>query len=204
MVREVSVREIMTREFVGVSESDSLAGAVDLLLSEGARTAVVLHGSDPVGLVSTAGALAAYADGGESRPVSDVMATPAPTVPPDASLGAAAREMTNEATDAVLVVGDGGPVGVVSCRDVVSAAAAFSEEPTATDDLAAGGEPGVGTAGDEQVVGTTGGGTEAGAGEMAAEATDYSTQSVCEICGSFSPDLNNFNGQLICADCREI
>ncbi|MFC7046249.1 hypothetical protein ACFQH6_13255 [Halobacteriaceae archaeon GCM10025711] len=33
---------------------------------------------------------------------------------------------------------------------------------------------------------------------------EYSNQSICEICGSLTRELSNFNGQLICSDCLEV
>ena len=32
----------------------------------------------------------------------------------------------------------------------------------------------------------------------------FSTQSVCEACGALAGNLSNVNGQLLCADCREM
>jgi vacuolar-type H+-ATPase subunit E/Vma4 len=33
---------------------------------------------------------------------------------------------------------------------------------------------------------------------------EYSSQSICEGCGSFSQDLINVDGQLLCPDCRTV
>jgi len=52
MERDVSVREVMDREFLGASESDGLREAAELMLVEDADSVVVLRGSDPVGVVT--------------------------------------------------------------------------------------------------------------------------------------------------------
>ncbi|MFC7195331.1 CBS domain-containing protein [Halosimplex aquaticum] len=60
MERDVSVQEVMDREFVGVSESDGLRETAELMLAEEADSAVVLHGSEPVGVVTERDALEAF------------------------------------------------------------------------------------------------------------------------------------------------
>ena len=54
MNENVTVREVMEREFVGVSESDGVLETSELLLREGSDLAVVLRGSEPVGVVTAA------------------------------------------------------------------------------------------------------------------------------------------------------
>lgn len=183
MEADLTVREIMTREYVGVSESDALAGAVELLLDDGAEAAVVLRGTEPVGVLTAADALARLTEGpGESR-VEEAMSAPPPAIDPAESFTTAAATLADVDVDCLLV-GDGEEVlGVVTERDVVGATASLAgrtETPAAVDAT-----PAAGAAG----------------GEAAA---DYPNQSVCEICGTLTADLQNFNGQLICADCREV
>lgn len=180
----VSTRDVMTREYVGVSESDTVSGAVDLLLSEDASAAVVLRGADPVGTLSVGDALAHLHDGADGdAPVETAMSESAPRVPPDESVFEAAAAMADADVDCLLVVEAGDVVGVVTDRDLVGATASLVNQP---------GTRPAGEAGPARTEGSE------------ERTDDYATQSVCEACGSLTPDLSDFNGQLVCADCRDI
>jgi len=52
MNRDVTVQEVMDREFVAASESDNALETVALMIREEAEPAVVLRGSEPVGVLS--------------------------------------------------------------------------------------------------------------------------------------------------------
>ncbi|WP_195155705.1 CBS domain-containing protein, partial [Halorubrum sp. AJ67] len=49
MRTDTTVRDVMHREFLGVSESDSLSDAAALLVEEETNCVVVVRGGDPVG-----------------------------------------------------------------------------------------------------------------------------------------------------------
>ena len=188
MEGDVTVREIMTREFVGVSESDPVEGAVELLLEEGASVAVVLRGSDPVGMLTADDALALLtneADPGETA-VGDVMSGTVPRIGANAGITQAAGNMADSGVSCVLVTEDD-VVGIVTERDVVRATASLADRFTMETPR----EPEPGPA-------------DSSAETAAPADAEYSNQSVCEICGSLTPDLQNFNGQLVCVDCRDI
>lgn len=189
MEAEVTVREIMTREFVGVSESDRVGDAVDLMLEEGVDCVVVLRGSDPVGMLTAADSLGfvTSADDPGETDVGDVMSGTVPTVDPGASVAEAAGLMADSGVRSLLVTDDDDLVGLVSERDVVRAIATLADQPSA-------GEPS--NPSDREPVAAVETGEAPGA--------EYSTQSVCERCGSLTPDLRNFNGQLVCGNCREV
>ncbi len=185
---DVTVRDLMTREYVGVSESDPVSGAADLLLAEDARAAVVLRGSDPVGMLTTSDALAHLAGGGEpDGPVSAAMSGTTPSVPAAAGFVDAANKLAEAGTECLLVTDGDDLVGLVTERDVVGAAASLSTRPAHE-----GGR-------DRDVAAVA-----ADVGEAADAEAEYARQGVCEACGSLTPDLQNFNGQLICGDCREV
>jgi CBS domain-containing protein len=65
---------------------------------------------------------------GPADPVRAIMSRQLHSVPPEASLREAARELADNEIGAVLVETSGGPVGLVSERDVVAAVAA-GEDP---------------------------------------------------------------------------
>lgn len=190
MEPDVTVRDLMTREYVGVSESDPVSGVADLLLDEDARAAVVLRGSEPVGMLTMADALGHLTGDGEpDGPVSDAMSGTTPSVAAGGGFVDAANKLAEAGTECLMVTDGDELLGVVSERDVVGAAASLSTRPAHEG----------GRDREVEVAGVT-----ADVGDAAGAETGYSTQSVCEICGSLTPDLQNFNGQLICSDCREV
>lgn len=190
----------MTREYVGVSESDTVLGAVKLMHEEKAGCVVVLRGSDPVGIVTESDVLALVAD--ERDPaeieVSAVMSDPVVSVHADRALSDAASTMSREDIRRLAVTNDGELVGVLSERDVIAASASLSGGPPAHDDSP--GTVGVGGVARESL-GDEAAGTAAGEDPVRRE---YSDRSICEVCGSLSRELTNVNGQLICANCREV
>jgi CBS domain-containing protein len=205
MEGEVTVRDVMTRDYVGVSESDTLLGAVRLMDEEGVGCVVVLRGSDPVGIVTESDVLSLVAD--ERDPadveVSSVMSEPVVSVDADRGLSDAAATMSREDIRRLAVTNDTKLVGVLSERDVISASASLSGVPQFRDEPASdvAREPmgadalGTDTVGAESV------------GTAAVEEGDryeYSDRSICETCGTLSRELTNVNGQLVCTNCRNV
>jgi len=178
------VRDVMNREFVGVSESDSLAEAAELMRAEAAAAVVVLRGAEPIGTLSPAEAMAAMLDDDpESTTVGAVMAPPVPTANPSTPLSVAAQQLVSQGVSHLLVVDEGAAVGLVTDREVLAATGTTPDgEETATAPVA-----------------------ESSA-ELAAEpepaAADESVQSICEVCGALAPALSTVNGQAVCSDCR--
>ncbi|WP_253736893.1 CBS domain-containing protein [Halohasta salina] len=172
----------MNREFVGVSESDSLAEAAELMRAEGATAVVVLRGSEPIGTLSPAGAMAAMLDADpESTTVGEVMAPPVPTTDPSTPLSVAAQQLVSQGVSHLLVVDEGAAVGLVTDREVLAASGT--------------------TPADEAPAPAAEASTERTAEPEPAPA-DESVQSICEVCGSLAPELSTVNGQAVCADCR--
>lgn len=184
MDETITVREVMSRTYVGVTEGDTVAGAAGLLREEGAAGAVVLRGSEPVGVLSPREFVALVADGRdpEATPVGDVMAAPAVSVAADRRIGAALAALAEADVRQLAVVDDGEVVGLLSDHDLVTAAATFRER----DGDASPDEP----LPDET--------------RAADQVAEYATQGVCEVCGALAADLSAVDGQLRCADCRDL
>jgi len=194
MERDVSVQEVMDREFVGVSESDDFTETVRLMLEAEVESVVVLRGSDPVGVVTERDALTAMVDD-LAETAADAMTETVPTVSPDHTIAEAADEMSAAATKRVLVADGDETVGVVSEHDLITTspfAPAVGTDHTASSPELSDRQP--------VAAGTSGPG-DLGEGGREAE---YEDQSICEACGSLARDLRGFNGQLLCADCRDI
>jgi len=116
------VRDVMHREFVGVSESDALADAAALMLREGTDCLVVLRGREPTGRLSARDALAAVLESDpQAMTVGDVMTPPTPTIGAGVDLAAAADRFVTEGADRLIVTDDAEAVGVITERDVLAA-----------------------------------------------------------------------------------
>ena len=185
MVDDLIVRDVMTREYVGVSESDSVGDAAALMLDEGESVIAVLRGQEPVGMASARDLLRAYVT--DRDPDTDrmdtIMERPPQLVRPDQRLADAAAILA-DADVAHVFVSDGSDLlGVLSETDIVTAVtsllATLDETPT-----------------DERF-------PEQRVDAELAESS-MSTQSVCELCGSLNADLEEVNGQLICSNCRSM
>lgn len=187
MDSSVPVRDVMDRTFVGVSESDTVGETAELLLSEGADSVVVLRGDEPVGVVTERDALGALVADEGDEPVSNAMTESVPTIPPDATLGEAADEMSSQTAQRVVVSNGSRPVGLLSEHDLITTSP-FAPERRVT----AGPDTAAASHRDERV--------------DADEPMDrgFEDQSICEACGALARDLSTFNGQLLCGDCRDI
>jgi CBS domain-containing protein len=187
----VTVGQVMRRDYVGASEGDALAETAALMLEEGVETVVVLRGTEPIGMVTQRDVLETAVGRGDlaSVTVADVMQNSPPTVGPGESLAAAIDRMSGTDSRHLLVTEGGELAGVITEHDVVTASTldpgvesertAVSEQ-TTVEAVTATAE--AGTTGDEE----------------------YSNQGICELCGSLSRDLSTFNGQLVCSDCKNV
>lgn len=188
MNSDVTVRELMDREYVGVSESDGLIETVELLLTEDKETAVVLRGSEYVGVLTERDVLELLV--GDQQPdevtVGDAMTDHVPTVSPEETVSEAAGRLSTE-PDRRLIVTDGTePLGVVTEEDLL-AGQNYPEETAVAED--------------PELVQPQG---EAGTATQTANGEGFDDQGICEVCGSLARDLAAFNGQLLCADCRDM
>ncbi|ELZ53969.1 MULTISPECIES: CBS domain-containing protein [Halorubrum] len=135
MRTDTTVRDVMHREFLGVSESDSLSDAAALLVEEETNCVVVMRGGEAVGRLEARDALDALLDatGGDAEAdseegigdhtVGDAMGPPLPTMSPDDSLTAVEERLVADGVDRVVAVDEGEAVGVVTDGDVLAAGA---------------------------------------------------------------------------------
>lgn len=182
---DVTVRDVMSRDYVGVSESDGVVETVELLLEEGVDSAVVLRGSEPVGVLTGRDVLALLPeDDVEEATVADAMSAAVPTVPPDRGIVEAAAVMETAGARGLLVTDGNEPLGLVTERDLFAAATIEApREPERSELL-------------------SGDGAVAESRPTADET--FANQSICEECGAFARNLADVGGHLVCPDCRSM
>lgn len=191
MRERVSVREVMRRDYVGVSESDSVRGAAELMYADGMACAVVQRGNDPVGVLTAEDVLGlvSRADDSAETTVGAVMREPVVGIDADRPLDDAMAMMADRDVRQLVVRGDDGIAGVLSEHDLLTAntvlPGAAAEERQAT------------------AIGETGT-TITEAVDEEEETPEPYAQGVCEVCGSLTAELRDVNGQLVCMDCRSV
>lgn len=187
MATELTVREVLSQEYIGVSESDTVLDCVRLMREERAGCVLVLRGAEAVGILTEWDVLGLVAE--EADPAAttaeDAMSTPVLTVPLDHPVSDAAEFMTRENIRNLAVEDEDGIAGIVTQRDVIAVAGSYGATTAPTTEMsrgAQGNEPSAPNGGDEYVSG----------------------QGVCEVCGSLAETLWETNGQLVCGDCRGV
>lgn len=191
MNADVSIRDVAARNFVGVTESDFVGGVARLMCDEDSSCAVVLRGSDPVGIVTERDVTGLVADEDDpaETPVREIMSDPVVTIDADESLAIAADRMGTESIRHLVVTDDGDVFGVLAADDILSARSVENlapSEPRSGELIENGGIEVV----DDRDV-------------EPADAT-YDPQSICEGCGALADSLVEENGKLVCADCRDV
>ncbi|GAB7091927.1 hypothetical protein JCM18237_21980 [Halorubrum luteum] len=206
MRTDTTASDVMHREFLGVSESDALSDAAELLVSEETDCLVVVRGGEPVGRLGSRDALeAVLAADPDGVTVGEVMDSPPPRVGPDAPLSTVEERLVAEGANRVVVAANGEAVGVVTDHDVLAAGA--TRNATAPDGetaVAGGSAPERSMEPDPTIDAEMGREIDR---TMSAESTDASgspTQGVCEVCGSLAPSLSTTNGQVVCPDCQQV
>ncbi|ELY89011.1 CBS domain-containing protein [Natrinema altunense] len=202
MESELSVRDVLTSDYVGVSESDTVREVVRLMREERTSCALVVRGAEPVGIVTEWDVLGLVADDRDpsATTVGDAMTTPVITVGPDRSLTDVATTMARQNIRNIVVEAADGIVGLVTQRDVIAAAGSFqatmtpsrSNEPPVDRDRGAADPAATRTTEEDDTQLLPNGGDE------------YTTQGICEACGSLADALWDANGQLVCTDCRTV
>lgn len=191
MQSDLTVREIMSREFVGVSEADDIADVAHVLREEEVSTAAVVRGSEPVGIISALDLLPLVPEGVSDATAEEFMRNPEAELSPDAPLVEALDWMSTQGTGRLLVVEGEELVGVVTAADLLTATASLLENGTNPRESV-------------EAVESTSAGAVADRTVSPDPGTEYSSQSVCESCGTLTQQLQNFNGQMLCADCRDV
>jgi len=194
MQTDVTIREVMTRDFVGVSESDTIRDTVAVMRQSRSSSAVVLRGEDAVGIVTEWDlvGLLLEDDPPTGASVSSVMSSPVISASANATLVEAAAKMAAENIRNLIVTDAGETVGVLTQRDVIAAI---------------GSSRGVDDPGEEPLRTSAGGLADDRQGEAGAVAnggTAFRRQGICENCGALAESLWEQNGQLLCENCHSV
>jgi len=194
MEPDVTIREVMTRDFVGVSESDTVADTVEVMREARSSSAVVLRGDDAVGIVTEWDlvGLLLEDDPRTDDDITTVMSSPVISASANATLADAAATMAAENIRNLIVTDVGETVGVLTQRDVIAAVGSSrgTEEPT-TETMRSTAATMTATSTPGRPALANGGGT-------------FSRQGICENCGALAESLWEQNGQMLCENCHSV
>jgi len=200
MESELSVREILTSDYVGVSESDTVLDVVSLMRDERTSCALVVRGSEPVGIVTEWDVLGLVDDERDpaTTTVGEAMTTPVITVGPDRSLTDVATTMARQNIRNVIVEDDDGIVGLVTQRDVIAAASSFQATMTPTRSS----EPPVDR--DRELADPVAARASGGQRSAPQRRRRVHHPGRARPAAARSDALWDANGQLVCTDCRSV
>lgn len=177
MAYPVSVREVMSSDYLGVHEGEPLGAVAKTLADQREDTAVVLRGGDPIGLVTAVDLLGALTDGGGDEAIGSYMREPVTTIEPEATIEHAIDQLATIETDHLVVIdAEGTAVGVVDARALLAVANSFIEGHLEA--------------------------TVPPIGERSPPS--MSEQGVCESCGRLTDTLVESDGSLVCSACAQL
>lgn len=177
MAQAVSVREVMTSEFIGITEGETVADVAELLLEHHEDAAVVIRGGKPIGIVLARDLLMVLSDGSATDSIEGYMRDDIESIDQDVTFEHAAnRLVTSDAERLVVVDLEGRILGVIGPVDVLSAAdSLLAIQPEGTTATNAGRSP-----------------------------PSLSDQGVCESCGKLVDTLEEIDGTLVCEACADL
>lgn len=114
----IPLRRVMITDFRSLAASDSLADAVELLLSGAQHDFPVLDGGRVVGVLTRADLLAALARQGQHSRVADVMRRPCHVAHPGEMVDVAVQRLQADDCQTIPVVQDGRLVGLLTMDNV--------------------------------------------------------------------------------------
>lgn len=176
MDSHIAVRDVLTREFVGGSEGDTVPASSRLLLEEQSNHLVVLRGTEPVGLVSLSDLLKQYVDDAtDDTTLDDIMTTEYETITPEIPLAVAADRFVGTSRP-LLVMENDELLGLLTENDLLTVPRGSY---------------------DDEV-------HEGKSESDSNETTVPADQGICEGCGAFTRTLTAIDGRTLCSDCRDV
>ncbi len=179
-MRDIRVKEVMSRNPVIVSGDISVMEGAKLMKGKGVSTLLIREGDRIIGIVTDRDLVTkVLAEGANymDTKLRDIMSSPVIMIPQDESVSSAAKIMTTRRIRKLPVIDGSKIVGLLSENDIarispdlIALAREYAEMHRNSE---------VRNPGEEYIVGK------------------------CEMCGQYSLRLRNYNGMLVCPDCYD-
>jgi CBS domain-containing protein len=181
METEIPVRDIMTRPVITAYAELDILSAAKKMGSANVGSLIIVSDKKPTGILTERDLVKkVLAQGTDPRSlkVAEIMSSPLVSIEPDASLREAASLMLRSGVKRLPVIIQGKLVGIITDTDLVSGSSLGLNE--VLSDLL----------------------------EMHKESIHFEkpegiVRGICEICGQFSDNLENMDGELLCWSCRD-
>ncbi|PTD93598.1 hypothetical protein C9439_05965 [archaeon SCG-AAA382B04] len=181
METRVPVKEIMTRDVKSISQNKNARKASEIMLEENVGSLVVLDEIDnPIGILTEKDLVRKVISKNKSPSeviVNEIMTKPLVTIPPNTDLNEAVRKMSDLNIKKFPVVKDNELLGIVTENDVLAVSPALNE---ILEEIAR---------------------INQDTGPTAEES--WTDTGICQNCGTYSKNLTEVGGNLICEKCRE-
>ena len=118
LLRDLEVEEVMSREFVALSSTDTVSRGLTMVYQTGQDDFPVMVGDQFVGIATRTAMLDAVNNIGSDVPVAQVMDTDPPAVTPQTALSRVYEVMMTEGPTSIPVMQDGHLVGLLSLDNV--------------------------------------------------------------------------------------
>ena len=173
MKLNASVKEVMRKNIVSVSEKDSIKRAAQVMKSNDIGSVIVLDKKRAVkGIITKTDIVYKFVAQGK-KGLDSIMTKKVITVSPNDSIERAAELMAKNHVEKLLVSEKSRIIGIISATDILKT------------------EPGLHTVLFEML--------KRKGPFVATQEPQFGT---CESCGNYSDDLKEFNGVFVCPECR--
>jgi CBS domain-containing protein len=173
---DVQIKEVMTDGVIAIEKDKNIREAADLLKEQGIRGLVVVDGGEAVGIIVCRDIAYQVVSQGldpEDASVSEVMSEDLIVAEEEELLDDVAMAMIKNNVSRIPVVRQDMLVGILTQSDILRAWPGFAEILEEKEELDASASP-----------------------------REETQSGVCEDCENYSEDLVEFNGMLLCSECR--
>ncbi|OPY50613.1 MAG: inosine 5'-monophosphate dehydrogenase [Methanosaeta sp. PtaU1.Bin112] len=181
METEIPVRDIMTRPVITAYAELDILSAAKKMSSANVGSLIIVSNNKPTGILTERDLVKkVLAQGTDPRSlkVAEIMSSPLVSIEPDASLREAASLMLRSGVKRLPVIIQEKLVGIITDTDLVSGSSLGLNE--VLSDL-----------------------LEMHKESIHFEKPEGPVRGICEICGQFSDNLENMDGELLCWSCRD-
>jgi len=168
---QAKVKDVMQRRIKSIDEKSSIRDAAKIMKKNRIGSVVVTRKNKIIGIVTKTDIVYKYVAGGKKK-LKDIMSKRLIKISPEATLEEAAKRMTENKIEKLLVFDGPKPVGIISVTDILKV------EPALFEILI------------EKI---------RQAGPIIKE--NEPTYGVCENCGNYSDSLTEVDGEYLCPSC---
>lgn len=179
MGKDIPVSEVMFTDLAVVDPEVSVQDGATLMTDKGIGCLIIVKDAEPLGIVTERDIIRKVISSKKDPAgvtLKEIMSSPVKTIPPDIEIFNAAKKMAKMKVRRLLVMKENVPIGVVNEHNILSMAPHIIEYLKEVRDI-------------EYL--------------PSLKTEIMKIPGYCESCKAYSDILDNFDGQLICPECKE-